>query len=129
MEAQLKFKVVKLVEYSDFNTLVTDTYGRPYDFQQQEGCKGTGLEKFIVPDFTDDYEDVSIPEVINTPEMGVSFDAWKARDPKQSIGSRAAHWEIEMWWQRNFYPHPQMILNDLYQKGLIKADEYYISID
>ena len=39
---------------------------------------------FAVPaQIPEDYENTSVPEVINGEEMGVSFAAWLARDPKE----------------------------------------------
>ena len=33
-------KSVKMIEVSDLDDIVVKTYGRPYNFQQQDGCKG-----------------------------------------------------------------------------------------
>ena len=33
------------------------------------------------------------------------------------------------WWERHFYPKPQIVLNDLYEKGLIFPGKYKIKID
>jgi hypothetical protein len=83
--------------------------------------------------------------------MGVSFKAWLERDPnaslnpsdKELIGS-PYYWgeteddkikykedtgHINMFWERNFYPNLDMIINDLHSKGLIEAGEYEIDID
>lgn len=80
----------------DWDNLVEETYGKPYMFQQQDGCKDRGTEHITVPVINPyDYEDVSD-----------EFD-----------------------YQRNFYPHVDMIINDLHSKGLLKAGEYYIEID
>jgi hypothetical protein len=119
----LKYKTINLVEVQDFDKLVEDTYGRPYSFQQQAGCKSRGVEWVCVPDTVyDDPEDWpdEIPLVVNGDEMGVSFKSWLAKDPKslQSI-----------IWERNFYPNPQEVLNDLHNKGLIEPGEYLIHID
>ena len=34
-----------------------------------------------------------------------------------------------MWYERNFYPSEEMIVNDLYEKGLLEAGEYEIDVD
>ena len=34
-----------------------------------------------------------------------------------------------MFWERNFYPHVEMVMNDLHAKGLVEAGEYVIDID
>ena len=67
-------------------------------------------------------------------EMGVSFAAWLARDPKAplkdaSSDERTERWCIELFWHRNFYPGFQMVANDLHAKGLIEAGKYTIDID
>ncbi|MNY78275.1 hypothetical protein D3C86_2184560 [compost metagenome] len=63
--------------------------------------------------------------------MGVSFRAWLERDPNQKIPNphQFSFDGTELWWERNFYPDAQMVLNDLHQKGLIAAGEYVIDID
>lgn len=61
--------------------------------------------------------------------MGVSLAAWLARDPKTKIKDQKYDFELELWWQRNFYPDIQMIANDLYEKGLLEAGEYAIDVD
>ena len=85
----LKYTNVRSVDVGDWDQLVEETYGRPYNFQQQDGCKSRGTESFSVPleyavaDY--EYETVSVPEEINGEEMGVSFKAWLERDPKQKV--------------------------------------------
>jgi len=72
---------------------------------------------------------------VNSEEMGVSFEAWLKRDPKQKLGpdgrgrSQSEDYCTKMWWERSFYPSLDMILNDLHDKGLIDAGEYTIIID
>jgi hypothetical protein len=105
------------------------TYGRTYNFQQQDDCKERGHVSLIVPSEANDYENETVPEVVNDPEMGVSFAAWLARDPKQPLKNQENDWELNMWWDRNFYPDVQMIANDLHAKGLLDAGEYSIDID
>ena len=78
----IKTSNIKMIEVSDWDQLVIDTYGRTYSFQQQSGCKDRGVFKFTVPTDGYDYENDTIPEEINGEEMGVSFKAWLTRDPK-----------------------------------------------
>jgi hypothetical protein len=126
----LKYKTKKVIEVHDWDNLVTETYGRPYSFQQQDGCKSRGVHHLIVPvEIDEDFYPDSIPEVINGSEMGVSFKAWLARDPKQPVGNRADKWTIDLFWQRNFYPDIDILAADLHAKGLIEAGEYTINID
>lgn len=125
----MKTRTETIVDVSEWDTLVSNTYERHYSFQQQAGCKDRGYFRLKVPDEAEDYENDTVPEVINDPEMGVSFKAWLERDPKQPIGGRSADWEINLWWGRNFYPDVQMVANDLHAKGLLEAGEYTIDID
>lgn len=128
----MKIKNVKMIELSDWDDLVQKTYGRPYKFQQQDGCKGRGVVNITVPceDAEDsDFENDEVPEVVNGDVQGVSFAAWLERDPKKPIDEQEYDWELEMWWQRNFYPHVEMIVNDLHKRGLLEAGKYSINID
>lgn len=126
----IKSKTKQIIDVSDFDDLVQKTYGRVYSFQQQDNCKARGVEYFTVPiKYPEDYENDSVPEKVNGEEMGVSFRAWLARDPKQKWDPEIDDWELGLFWERNFYPHVDMVLNDLYTKGLIEAGEYGIDID
>ena len=144
----IKFNKRNIIEVSDFDNLVQETYNRPYSFQQQDDCKSRGTFNFEVPSKygIEDFENDTIPEIVNHSEMGVSFKAWLERDPNKLIPddakNRASSWkpteeEIEsmrksstyLWWDRNFYPHVDMIIEDLYKKGLIEEGEYTINID
>lgn len=127
----IKTRSVQMIGVGDWDDLVTSTYGRPYNFQQQDGCKERGTFDLTVPDEAYDYEDETIPEEVNGEDMGVSFAAWLARDPKEWNGKdpdRAA-FLISLFWERNFYPDVQMIANDLHAKGLLPAGDYVIDID
>ncbi len=126
---KLRVATVKMIEVSDWDTLVKETYGRPYSFQQQDGCKSRGIVRITVPDETDDYERNTVPEIVNHEEGGVSFSAWLKRNPKAPIGDGSADYSLELWWDRNFYPDIQMVANDLHAKGLLEADSYIINID
>lgn len=66
---------------------------------------------------------------MNHEEMGVSFKAWLARDPKQPLPGHEDSFGLGLWWDRNFYPNIEMIANDLHERGLLKAGEYTIIID
>lgn len=124
----LKFSKKNVIDLSDWDNLVIATYNKPYSFQQQYGCQERGLVYFSVPDGADDYENDAIPEEVNGEEMGVSFAAWLARDPKEWNGDPADSRFVELFWQRNFYPDFRMIANDLHAKGLIPEGEYAIRI-
>jgi hypothetical protein len=127
----IKTKNVKMIDVDDWDNLVTSTYGRPYNFQQQDDCQSRGIFHLSIPsEYTNDNEmNDEIPEVVNGNEMGVKFKKWLERDPKQPVGGETDDWMIELWWERNFYPDIHTVANDLYDKGLIEAGEYTINID
>lgn len=128
----IKSRQEKVIDVSDWDALVIDTYKRPYNFQQQDGCKERQRVCISIPDEAYDFHNDSVPEEVNGEEMGVSFKAWLDRDPLQKLNTDD-EWDREhglsLFWERNFYPDVQMIANDLHAKGLIEAGEYVIDID
>lgn len=128
----MKIRTEQVITVQEWDKTVRETYGRPYSFQQQGGCKSRGVERFSVPpEYDDEYDfpNDTVPEVVNHEDMGVSFKAWLARDPKQKLSNREDDFGLGLWWARNFYPNVQMIANDLHAKGLLPAGEYAIDID
>jgi hypothetical protein len=119
----------QVIDVGDWDNLVETTYGRPYSFQQQDGCKDRQRVKLTIPNDADDYENDSVPEVINGEEMGVSFKAWLERDPKEWNGDQEDKRFLDLFWGRNFYPDVQMVANSLYRMELIEAGTYTIDID
>lgn len=71
----LKIKNVQLIELTDWDQLVSETYGRPYMFQQQGDCRERGTFNISVPsgDTDDDDMNDSIPEEVNGRVRGVKF--------------------------------------------------------
>ena len=127
---KLKIKTEQVIAVDDWDKLVEETYGRPYKFQQQDGCRSRGTFKFKVPDKELlDFENDEVKEEVNGPEEGVSFAAWLARDPKKQIPERDEDYVLELWWHRNFYPDVSMVANDLHKKGLLPEGDYTIDID
>jgi hypothetical protein len=120
---------VNMVDVSEWDKLVKETYKRPYSFQQQDGCKSRGTFTLAVPEDDEDYENDTVPEAVNGNERGVSFKAWLARDPEKKLPYDGSKSSLELWWERNFYPDVQMIANNLYIKGLLGAGTYTIDID
>jgi hypothetical protein len=123
----------KVIDVSDWDDLVEETYSRPYSFQQQDGCKERQRVRITIPKRSYDYGNDTVPEVVNGEEMGVSFKAWLDRDPTQLLNEARPDWDngqssIQLWWKRNFYPDYQMVANDLHAKGLIEAGDYVIDI-
>lgn len=130
----IQTRTEKVIDVHDWDELVQTTYGRPYSFQQQDGCKQRQRVELTIPDETYDYKNDTIPEVVNHEDMGVSFKSWLERDPKQLLNELRPDWDDglhgrDLWWERNFYPDVQMVANDLHEKGLIEADTYTIDID
>jgi hypothetical protein len=126
----VRTRVEQVIDVSDWDNLVESTYGRPYSFQQQDGCKERGRAHLTVSlDEPDDYENESVPDVINGDEMGVSFEAWLARDPKEWNGEGGEDRYIGLFWERNFYPTVEAVAHDLCKRGLIEEGEYVIDID
>jgi hypothetical protein len=109
----------KVIDVADWDDLVQKTYGRYYKFQQQDGCKERQRVRITVPDEEEyDYQNDTVPEIVNHPEQGVSFKAWLARDPKQKLDSKDEYDRehgLRLWWDRNFYPAVEMVANDLYE--------------
>ena len=127
----MKMKNVKLIEVGDWDNLVSSTYNRVYQFQQQCGCQERGIFNLTIPSkYTEDEEmHDTIPENVNGEEMGVKFKNWLERDPKQPLINQKNDWELGLFWERNFYPDIYTVANDLYEKGFIEAGEYIIHID
>ncbi len=122
-------KTKNVIEVQEWDALVKKTYGRPYKLQQQDGCRSRGAVEIVVPGEEDDIERDSVPEEVNHEEMGVNFKAWLARDPKKKLTDQDADYQLELWWERNFYPGLQMVANDLHAKGLLEAGTHTILID
>lgn len=128
----IKTSKKSVIDVSDWDNLVQSTYGRVYSFQQQDGCKDRGKEYITVPvEYPEDYENDTLPEIVNYEDMGVSFKAWLERDPTQKLSNQGdqEEWHRDLWWERNFYPHVDMIINDLHEKGLLPKGDYMIDID
>ena len=121
----LKYKNIKLIEVDDWDSFVKDVYKKPYNFQQQDGCKERGVSYFSVP-LNGKPEDFENEDVIsNYYNYGVKFSSWLDKDPENP----SREFEDETWWERDFYPNIDMIIDDLYKKGLIEEGEYGINID
>jgi hypothetical protein len=126
----LRYSTKKVIEVRDWDNLVEKTYGRPYSFQQQDGCQGRGQVGLDIPSQWSNDEEMNdeIPEMVNGQKMGVKFAVWLARDPKAPVMGKT-DWHINMFWERNFYPDLYTVANDLYERGLIEKGSYVINID
>ncbi len=128
----LKISNRQFVEVNDWDELVSKTYGKPYSFQQQDGCKERGVEEINTDDeWLEDFENTEIPFEVNGEEMGVSFQTWLDTDPEDTKKHFNPNfsWQNNMFWDRNFYPHASMIAKDLCAKGLLEPGAYIINID
>lgn len=125
----MKIRKENVIDVSDWDEIVEKTYGRPYSFQQQKGCRSRGTFYIRVPDKADDYERDFVPEIVNHRKRGVSFSAWQKRDPKTPLANGKSDYSLGLWWERNFYPNIQMVANDLHEKGLLEEGYYTIDID
>jgi len=128
----MKIRNVQVIDLKEWDGCVKSTYNRPYSFQQQDGCRPRGTFELTVPDQDNDYDEEmadSVPEVVNGKERGAKFAVWLARDPKQKMEGQTYEWELELWWERNFYPDVQTVANDLHARGLLAAGDYMIEID
>ena len=62
-----KYKNMRVIQVQDWDKLVSDVYGKPYSFQQQNGCQPRGTFNLSIPsdDTLDDEMNDEIPEVSN----------------------------------------------------------------
>lgn len=152
----MKIKNTKVIDVMDWDELVSNTYDKPYCFQQQDDCQPRGIVNITIPSECYDEDDMNdrIPEIINGEggdEMGIKFSVWISRDAneplnptKEDLKRCSYYWgkndedlkkwcedksHISMFWERNFYPNLQSVANDLHKKGLIESGEYGIEID
>lgn len=129
----IKFEQNNIIQLRDWDNLVKETYGKPYSFQQQDGCQEKGLIDFEVPNEEAVYEEEEmndkIPLVVNGDVMGVKFELWINTNPiTHKEKKKWEDYQVELFWQRNFYPNFYVIANDLYEKGLIPKGKYFINI-
>ena len=134
----LNIETVKMIDVNEWDKFVQDVYGKPYNFQQQDGCKEGGLETFVcttTEEFLEwgmeetEYKATEIPFEVNGKEMGVSFKTWMNTTPEETAKYFEFQSDNELFWQRSFYPHIDMIAHDLYLKGLLEPGEYTINMD
>ena len=63
-------RTVKMIDCDDWDDLVSSTYGRPYCFQQQDGCQSRGIVNLTIPD-----ED-NVCIVWNDPVLDIDWGIW-----------------------------------------------------
>lgn len=107
----LKSKTVKLIWESDFSKLVTETYGKPYRFQQQGDMMGQDtIYKFSIPD----------ANWLPTPEDAARDIATWLND------SRTFKYEFEA--ERECYPVFESVIVDLHERGIIVPGDYALHV-
>lgn len=106
----IKFREKKIIAVKDWDNLVKETYGRPYSFQQQDGCRERGMFHLSTPCDIEDFDDEEIPMCANAREKGVNFSTWLSQEVNQNDNGLSNR----LFWYRNFYPHISMVANDLY---------------
>ncbi len=99
----MKMSTVTLIDEGDFSELVRETYGKPYQFQQQEFLSQDSIRFFTVPEEPDNYG-LTLAEWVATPVVD------------------------EMSFYRDCYPELQMIVNDLHERELLPAGRYALHI-
>ena len=57
----IRTRTETLIDVQDWDALVTETYGRPYSFQQQDGCYDRQLVHITIPDECEDFENKKNP--------------------------------------------------------------------
>ena len=128
----LKIQKRNVIDVYDWDNLVSQTYGKIYSYQQQDGCKERQTVTITVPvKDPEDFENTEIPFEVNGEKMGVSFQTWLNTSPEDTVKYFNSNYKLKnsLFWERNFYPHEDMIINDLHSKGLLEAGEYDIKID
>jgi len=131
----IKYKNTKVIEVTDWDNLITETYGKPYSFQQQDGCKSRGVHVLTIPSQYAESNDLEMNEnilfEINGDEMGVKFNTWLNTSVEEINKKHPERYrgQNNLFWDRNFYPDVDVIANDLHKKGLIEKGEYTINID
>lgn len=128
----MKIDTIRQISLQDWDNLVEQTYGKIYSFQQQDGCKSRGVETISTnSEWAEDFENTEIPFELNGDEMGVSFETWlntSPEDTKKHFNPKF-EWENSLFWERNFYPEPNILAADLCKRGLLEPGEYQIKID
>lgn len=128
----MKVQIKKFVPVHVWNEFVREVYGRSYKLESQEHYCNKIVSFLTIPtsyDSDDDMND-SIKEIVQGLEKGVKFKTWLSRDPLQPLLTRRYdEWELETFWEENFYPDLQTLANDLYKKNKLDSGEYIIYFD
>lgn len=63
------FNMMYVVDSSEWDNVVSTTYNREYNFQQ-DGCRERGVRMFTVPCGDYDFDNDSVNEIADDDEMG-----------------------------------------------------------
>lgn len=134
MKPRLEVQTKKVIDVDDWNRFIEDTYWKTYHFQQQDWCKDRGVESFIASKTEyESYKNDSVPFKVNWDKMWVSLDAWLKMDTETAREKLPADEKkdycIDLFFERNFYPHIEELASDLCKKWLLEEWEYTINID
>lgn len=127
----LRIQNKKVVEVSEWDRLVEEVYGKPYNFQQQDGCKSRGTHDLGVPTGWETTGDDEEYELDGNWDY-VPLKVWISKDPKtfpEGEEYDKYEWQRNIFWERDFYPDIDEIADDLYKRGLLKEGSYLINID
>lgn len=132
----MKCRKINLVNVEDFNEVIKEVYCKHYSFQHQGARTYNGVEEsyFLKVPYIRNFKDfdsgAAIEECIYNNEQilqyGVEFNEWLNKDPNFEWYSSDIN--NKLIWERYYYPHIYMLINDLYIKGLIEAGEYCIKM-
>lgn len=145
----MKIETVHKIWESEFSDLVSEVYGRPYRLQQQGDCYAQ--DSIIEITATEeDYPDDWVPY-----EDEITLEKWLSADPNAPIRNprydqyrelalqhpgkgyeklEKDEWEgpgtttHDLYWEREFYPPLEDLVNDLCKKGKIPAGDYVIHV-
>jgi hypothetical protein len=116
---------VTVINEFDFSDYVSKLYNRPYRFQQQDDCRygQDSVHFFSVPEPEGEYD--SIEEFRDRWMEGTpTVEEW-ANTP---IGEYEFGWQRDIYWEREFYPPFETVVNDLYKRGLLPEGQYALHI-
>ena len=133
-----KRTVIK-VNHNDWNKFITEVYGKPYNFQQQDGCRSRGVYDFSLPfdfelyDEEEDFLDFVDRTDFNKNQSCVKFSVWKDekvkyKDPDKTVFYQDEYEDERLYWVRAFYPNLYTLLDDLYKKGLLEDGDYELVV-
>ena len=122
-------KNVIMIDVQEWNKIVSSTYWKPYNFQQQDWCKDRWTFKFNVPnDEWDEYEWIEELTPVSQYETNMWVDFMKWQWTPAIIDW--PDWREEVLkWERYFYPSVYSVANDLFNRWLLAEWEYLINID